>query len=345
MTKMIDCSMGEGGGSIVRISVALAALTNTSLKLKNIRAKRSNPGLRAQHLEAINALQQLSGISVKGARIGSQTVNIEEGYKLKDEALVNIGTAGSISLVSQAVSYYSFIQKRNIQLKIEGGATHGKWAPLLEYLTNVTHVLLKLMNKKIYTEHRKFGFFPKGGAEIIIKYDKNEKPLPLILAEKGELEEVKAYYIAYMSLKSRKVAERQLDSFIKNTKPRVEVTPIIKYVTSISPGSGLTIVNQYSNGSRKGNFVPGEKHLSAERVGEICSSKWKKMEKNNGAIDVHATDQLIVPMALINDNSEITVDEISNHTRTNIELIRKFFQKTITIKKETNHYSLAIKDL
>ncbi|MCG3221171.1 MAG: RNA 3'-phosphate cyclase [Candidatus Heimdallarchaeota archaeon] len=345
MTKVIDCSMGEGGGSIVRISVALAALTNNSLKLINIRAKRSNPGLRAQHLEAINALQQLSGMSVEGAKIGSQTVNIEEGYKPKDEALVNIRTAGSISLVSQAVSYYSFIQKRNIKLKIKGGATHGKWAPSLEYLTNVTHVLLKLMNKQIYTEHRKFGFFPKGGADIIVKYNKNENPLPLILAERGELEGINAYSTASMSLKSRKVAERQLNSFIKNTNPRVEVTPIIKYVDSISPGSGLTIVNQYSNGSRKGNFVPGEKHLSAERVGEICSSKWKKMEKNTGAIDIHATDQLIVPMALVDDNSEITADEISNHTKTNIELIKKFFKKSITIKKEVNHYSLTIKSL
>ncbi|NPD89419.1 MAG: RNA 3'-phosphate cyclase [Asgard group archaeon] len=345
MTKIIDCSMGEGGGSIVRISIALAALTNISLKLINIRAKRSNPGLRAQHLEAINAIQQLSGMSVEGARIGSQTVYIEEGFKPKDDALVNIKTAGSISLVSQAVLYYSFIQKRNIKLKIEGGATHGKWAPSIEYMENVTHAILKLMNKKIYTEHRKFGFFPKGGAEITIKYDKHENPLPLILSERGELEEIRGYSTASMSLKSRKVAERQLDSFIKKANPHVEVTPIIKYVDSISPGSGLTIVSQYSNGSKKGNFVPGEKHLSAERVGEICSTKWKKMEKGTGAIDVHAADQLIVPMALVEDNSEITADEISNHTRTNIELIQKFFQKTITIKKETNHYSLVIKDL
>ena len=345
MIKVIDCSMGEGGGSIVRISVALAALTNTSLKLINIRAKRPNPGLRAQHQEAINALQQLSGMSVEGAKIGSQTVNIEEGHNPKDEALVNIRTAGSISLVSQAVSYYSFIQKRNIQLKVKGGATHGKWAPSLEYSTNVTHDLLKLMNKQIHTEHLKFGFFPKGGAEIIIKYDKNEKPLPLSLVEKGELEGIKVYSTASMSLKNRKVAERQLDSFIKNANPCIDVIPIIKYVSSISPGSGLTVVNQYSNGSRKGIFVLGEKHLSSERIGEICGSKWKKMEQNTGAIDVHATDQLIVPMALVNDDSEITVDEISNHTRTNIELIQKFLQKTITIKKETNHYSLAIKEL
>jgi len=345
MTKIIDCSMGEGGGSIVRISVALAALTKTSLKLINIRANRSNPGLRAQHLEAINALQQLSGFSVEGAKIGSKMVIISEGNNPKNDALVNIRTAGSISLVSQAVSYYSFIQKRDIRLTIKGGATHGKWAPSIEYLENVTHSLLKLMNKKINIETNKFGFFPKGGAETILRYDRCENPTPLILTDKGELERIKVYSTASISLRNRKVAERQLKSFIKNAAPDVEITPIINYVESISPGSGLTVVNQYSSGSSKGTFVPGEKNLSAEEVGEICCSIWKRMKQRTGAIDVYATDQLIVPMALTNSKSEITVDEISNHTKTNIELIKKFFQKAIVIKKEKDHYSIMMKNL
>ena len=343
MTQIVNCSMGEGGGSIVRISVALAALTKTSLKLTNIRAKRSNPGLRAQHLEAISAIQQLSGISVEGARIGSQVVSVNKGYQSENEALVNIKTAGSISLVSQAVSYYSFIQKRNIRLTIKGGATHGKWAPSIEYMEHVTHPLLKLMNKKIHAKIHKFGFFPKGGAETIIEYDKNEFPLPLTLTERGKLDEIEVYSTASLSLQRRKVAERQFNSFIKNTKSDVKVIPIIKYVDSISPGSGLTIVNKFSSGSRKGIFVPGEKNLSAERVGEICSIKWKKMEKNTGAVDIYAADQLIVPMTLVDNNSVITTDAISNHSKTNIELIKKFFQKSIKIKKEANHYSLSIK--
>jgi RNA 3'-phosphate cyclase len=345
MTKIIDCSKGEGGGSIVRISVALAALTNTPVKLTNIRAKRTNPGLRAQHLEAINAIQQLSGISVEGAEIGSQNVLIKEGMKTTNEALVNIRTAGSISLVSQAVSYYSFSLERDIILRIIGGATHGKWAPSIEYLENVTHALLELMNKKITTNHHKHGFFPKGGAETTIRYIKSEALSPLILEERGVLEEIKIYSTASISLRNRKVAERQHDSFIKNSNPEIPVTPIINYVNSISPGSGLTIVNKYSNGSRKGVFVPGEKHLSAEKVGEICGSKWRKMVKSTGALDIHATDQLLVPMSLVSGNSKVTVDEISNHTKTNVKLIQKFLKKSITIEKEANYYSLSIKNL
>ena len=59
MTFNLDCSIGEGGGSIIRISSALAAATDTDLNLFNIRSNRSNPGLRAQHIEAINAMISL----------------------------------------------------------------------------------------------------------------------------------------------------------------------------------------------------------------------------------------------------------------------------------------------
>ncbi len=201
------------------------------------------------------------------------------------------------------------------------------------------------MNKKITAENHKYGFFPKGGAETTINYSKSEKLLPLILEDRGVLEEIEIYSTSSLSLKNRKVAERQHDSFIKAANPTTPVTPMLNYVSSISPGSGLTVVNKYSSGSRKGIFVPGEKHLSAEKIGEICSRKWKKMVNNTGALDIHATDQLLVPMALMSNNSKITTDEISNHTKTNIKLVQKFLKKSIVIEKEANHYSLSIKDM
>ncbi|MDO9046026.1 MAG: RNA 3'-terminal phosphate cyclase [Methanobacteriaceae archaeon] len=43
----IDGSLGEGGGSIVRISTALSALTSKPIHIFNIRAKRTKMGLAA----------------------------------------------------------------------------------------------------------------------------------------------------------------------------------------------------------------------------------------------------------------------------------------------------------
>lgn len=41
----IDGSFGEGGGQILRTSVALSAVTLRPVRIYNIRAKRKNPGL------------------------------------------------------------------------------------------------------------------------------------------------------------------------------------------------------------------------------------------------------------------------------------------------------------
>jgi len=344
MTKILDCSIGEGGGSIVRISVALAATTASSLKLINIRSKRTNPGLRAQHLEAISAIRQLSGLSFTGSHIGSQNLDVHPSNELQEEnkAIVNIKTAGSVALVAQAVLYYAFSQRRNLSLEVIGGATHGKWAPSIEYVEHVTHALLKSMNKNIRQKIKQYGFYPKGGAKCLIEFQSHDNLSPLSMVEKGKLEEIEVFSIASDYLAKRKVAERQINTFIKDAKPSVNIISNIQYTNTLSSGSGLTIINRYSNGSRKGCFVPGERNLSSEQVGKICSTKWSNIERSKAAVDEYAADQLIVPMALCEEESEITVDKITNHTKTNIELVKSFIHTPIEIKKEDDFFRISV---
>ncbi len=344
MTFKLDCSIGEGGGSIVRIAVALTAAKNIELELVNIRANRSNPGLRAQHIEAIKAISQLSGISVKGLQIGSGFLVTSKSRKKQQEATVYIKTAGSVSLVIQAVLYYSLLENRKLKLKVEGGATHGKWAPSIEYAEHVTHKLLQQMHKDLTIKIKQYGFYPKGGASCEIVYDSHETLSPLDLTERGELEEVKVFSIASDYLQKRKVAERQFQSFVNNIDTNVDITPNVRYVKSLCPGTGLTAVNRYSTGALKGCFVPGEKQLSAEKVGEFCSNMWKENENNLAVVDKYATDQLIVPMALAHGKSTITTSQITNHTKTNINLIQKLMDSNIEIKKQNGYYHITAKN-
>lgn len=46
----IDGCYGEGGGQLLRTTVALAAITGTEITITNVRARRANPGLAVQHL-------------------------------------------------------------------------------------------------------------------------------------------------------------------------------------------------------------------------------------------------------------------------------------------------------
>jgi RNA 3'-terminal phosphate cyclase len=124
----------------------------------------------------------------------------------------------------------------------------------------------------------------------------------------------------------------------------VDIISDVRYVKSLCPGTGLTAINKYSTGALKGCFVPGEKQLSAEKVGELCSNMWKESENSLAVLDKYATDQLIVPMALAHGKSEITTSQITNHTKTNIGLIEKLTNSIIEIKKQKNHYCIITKN-
>ena len=51
----IDGSKGEGGGQVLRTSLALSLVTGQPFEMVNIRAWRSKPGLLRQHLTAPTA--------------------------------------------------------------------------------------------------------------------------------------------------------------------------------------------------------------------------------------------------------------------------------------------------
>lgn len=342
MTLELDCSMGEGGGSVVRVSVALAAGLNQNLELYNIRANRTKPGLRAQHIEAIDAIKQFSGMSSHDLQIGDTQLKLVKDTNGKNTANVNIGTAGSIGLVAQAVTFYSLSQHRALDLIVKGGATHGKWAPSIEYIQEVTNNLVGKMNKKIDVSISKYGFFPRGGAAVNMKFNSHETLSPLTQVERGELEKIEIYSIVSKTLQARKVAERQITSFLEKIKSNIDAAKNPQYVDSFSAGTGLTVINHYSSGARMGCFVPGERKLTSEEVGELCAQMWKKNIASTASIDAYAADQLIVPMALAEGKSQITTTEITNHTRTNIQLVQKFTKRDISFRKDKDRYKIIV---
>lgn len=59
----------SGGGQVLRNCVALAALTSKKIRVVNIRANRSSPGLRAQHLEGIKYVAALHQAGLTGAEV------------------------------------------------------------------------------------------------------------------------------------------------------------------------------------------------------------------------------------------------------------------------------------
>src|SRR3990172_6854127 len=129
----IDGSFGEGGGQILRTSLSLSAATKRPVEVFNIRTKRKVPGLRAQHLEAVRAITKICNGELTGAEIGSTSISFVPKETKGGEYTIEIGTAGSVSLVLQTIFIPLSMAKIPSSVTITGG-THVPWSPCFHYL-------------------------------------------------------------------------------------------------------------------------------------------------------------------------------------------------------------------
>lgn len=332
----IDGSMGEGGGSVLRIAVAFSILFQEPVHIFNIRKNRSNPGLATQHLTGIKALQELSGSSIEGAKLGSTELTIYPGNNWKASASINIPTAGSIGLLTQQLQIASCKSGvKKLSINITGGATFGKWAPTEPYLRLITFRILDKMGYRIAINVQRHGFYPKGGARALLTIEPTEKLKPINLVERGEIKKILVESLASTHLKRKMVAERMVDGFVTALKQSLtDLKPTIEthYIDAASPGCGIAACCFTTTGVILGSDAIGELKVSAEKVGAKAAELLLGDINSLATSDRFASDQLIPFMALAGD-STIIVREITSHTKTNIELVSMFLGKGFDIKK------------
>jgi RNA 3'-terminal phosphate cyclase (ATP)/RNA 3'-terminal phosphate cyclase (GTP) len=329
----IDGSYGEAGGQILRTALGLAVLTQTPIKVINIRAKRVQPGLRPQHLEGLRAVVQLCNGKVKGDRIGSTEIEFFPGQIAKRQLEIVIPTAGSIGLILQSLQLACVHAESNINIVINGGADFGSWAPPIPWLQNVLLPLLKKMGYTIEIKSLRSGFYPKGGAKTEIKITPAQKLKPIVLTKQGEIKSIKGLSIAAQQLRLRNVAERQAESASNviekqlGFKAQIE----IKYVEALNPGSGLVLWLQTEN-TVIGSSAIGQIGITAENVGQRAAKDLINDFETDACLDRHAADQILPFLALAEGQSEITIPELTSHARTNMWVIEQFLKTKFFIK-------------
>ena len=240
----IDGEYGSGGGQVLRTAVGLSALTGKPCRVTNVRAKRANPGLREQHLQAIRAVAAFCNGTVKGASIGSPEIQFRPGETVSEKVQVNIGTAGSVGLVLQALLLPA--TARGLNVSISGGATYGKWAVPVSYLQTVLCPILGRAGYQMAVRVEKEGFYPKGGAAVRTTAVASGIS-PIEISDKGELIAVRGVSVASSSLKRAQVADRQAQSAGKLLSAHFGVEPEIKCVTPTPSVQGP----EYSSGRRQ----------------------------------------------------------------------------------------------
>ena len=316
--------MLEGGGQIVRTTVALSALTGKDVRITKIRDKRPNPGLQAQHVIAVRAVASVVGAETEGLSPGSRELVFRPRRYVAGRFGFDVGTAGSIPLILQAVMPSAAYAPGRVQFDLTGG-TDVPWSPTIDYIRLVELPVLRMMGYRAELTVKRRGHYPRGGGHVTIVVEPPRVLKAVSLLEHGDLTVVEG--ISHCVKLPSHVAQRQAAA----AKERLSVSGIHEVNIGIetypsaqdphfAPGSGIALAMRFTNSPILGSDSIGERGKPAELVGEQAASNLLAEFDSKAAVDRHMGDILIPYIAVAEGRSELQVSMITNHTLTNIKV-------------------------
>jgi RNA 3'-terminal phosphate cyclase (ATP) len=324
----IDGSQGEGGGQILRSSLALAMCLGKPFEITHIRADRERPGLQPQHLTAVTSAAAIVDADIEGADISSQQlVFVPKRVKPGDYSF-STGTAGSTSLVLQTLLPALMLADKPSKLVLEGG-THNNFAPPYDFLVRSFLPLIQRMGPRIGCTLERTGFAPAGGGIVNIRIEPVKRLKPLEITERGRILQQKAEvllahlpeHIAYREL-------RVIAAALGYAPHQLHFQPV---ENAYGPGNIVLITVQTESVTEV--FSAFGKHgLPAEEVAATAVDEVKHYLESGAAVGIHLADQLLIPLALAGQGAFLT-QKPSLHTLTNMAVIRQFMRVEFNSKQ------------
>jgi RNA 3'-terminal phosphate cyclase (ATP) len=347
-TVFIDGSTGEGGGQILRTSLALSCITGKTLHIENIRAARRNPGLAKQHLSCVHAASQICNARCDGAALNSRTLDFQPGPVCSSDYHFDIGSAGSTTLVIQTILPALFLTGTPSTITVTGG-THNPLAPPFDFLCET--FLPAIATAGFYGNCKliKHGFYPAGGGKITFEIQPAirmadqtwEKQPDRIINLCQPAERFETHARIYIAKLPEHIAQRQeklllqsnLD--IKNVE-HIEVTDsdgpgncVMLRLIGVPPPTATTVFTAY-----------GMKGKPSQQVVSEAVNMAKDFLASGAVVDRFLADQLLIYMALSQAGC-FTTNELSTHLLTNIEVIKKFLAVDFIIEQEKQSYKVC----
>lgn len=317
---VIELDGSDGGGQVVRSALSLSALADEPVRIENVRGARDDPGLKNQHLAAVELAAAICDADVEGAEVDAETLTFDPGPVSGGRYEVDVGTAGSVTLVFDAVLPLAAAIDDPLSITVRGG-TDVEWSPPIDYYRRVKLPVLRRHGVDVAVDVERRGFYPAGGGVATLTAGPSD-PSPIELTGRGERNGVRIYSVASDDLADADVAERQARGAATALPDEVDVIErTAAYAETASTGSAVALRADYDD-VLAGENALGERGVPAERIGEGVARALDEFHAGDAAADRYLADQLLVWLALA--GGELTIPEVTNHVESSVELFREF---------------------
>ena len=326
----IDGSQGEGGGQVLRSSLALSLVTGKAFTITKIRAGRKKPGLMRQHLTAVQAAAEVGLATVAGAALHSGELTFEPGEMRAGEYHFAVGTAGSATLVLQTVLPALLCAAGPSTLRLEGG-THNPWAPPFDFLVKAFLPLVNRMGPTVEATLVRPGFYPAGGGEFHVSVTPATALTPIELLDRGEVRRVSA--VAKVANLHRSIAERELRAIARKLDLPDDCLAVEEVAGSLGPGNVVMVEVECERVTEVFTGF-GERQVPAEAVANKAVQEARRYLAKGPAVGEYLTDQLLIPLALAGGGAFHTLG-LSRHAETNIAVISAFLDVAFDVDRSS----------
>jgi RNA 3'-terminal phosphate cyclase (ATP) len=330
----IDGSFGEGGGQIIRSSLALALVTGRPFTIDNIRARRQKPGLRQQHLTAVHAAAEVGEAEVRGASLGSARLEFRPGGVRPGDYHFDVGTAGSTTLVLQTILPALLAAASESTIELRGG-THNPLAPPFDFLARAYLPLVNHLGPQVTAVLDRHGFFPAGGGQIRARVGPCEQLGRLELVDRGAQKDCRATVL--LARLARHIGQRECRTVAEHLGWDESQTRVVEVGDSRGPGNVVLIELEFEHVTEI--FAAfGERGVPAETVARRAAEQAQSYLDAGVPVGEHLADQLLLPLAIAawkgTGGGRFRTTRLSLHSTTHIELLKQFMELAIDVESQ-----------
>lgn len=340
----INGSQGEGGGQIVRSSLALALVTGRAVTIEKIRAGREKPGLMRQHLTAATAAAEACGGVLEGAEIGSQSLRLVPEAVKPGKYQFSVGTAGSATLVLQTVLPALLIAEGPSELILEGG-THNQWAPPFDFLQRAFLPLINRMGPRVTASLERHGFYPAGGGRFTVSIEPTPQLAGFDLLERGEIRSRSCR--AVVSNLPQHVAEREVER-VRSKLTWDAACGCAERVQAHGPGN-VVMIELASEHVTELFTGFGRTGIKAEEVADEAVQQVRDYLRAGAPVGPYLADQLLLPLGISSwqngprAGGSFRTLPLTRHSTTHIEILRQFLGCDIRPERSEDGASCVVR--